>query len=105
MEPGINIIVGENNTGKSAVFRFISSVYYNLLTDYVQNGKAHAACQIKHGDNTILWRKVKSPKGGDAKTTYWLNGEPFTKVGRSQLTELHNFFMFMKLRCLGNESS
>lgn len=90
---GINLICGETNSGKSAIFRAIRSTFLNPKKPSVKylNYKADKfQVQIDYEGNDIKWDVT--PK----KTKYTINGEEFIKVGMTNLFKLisnHGFVL------------
>ena len=79
---GINIIVGQSNSGKSAILRAIKGAILNPSGSqkYIKNGTSGFEVSLDYNGNTIEWsRTSKSPK-------YTINGEEYLKVGSSNLT-------------------
>lgn len=83
-EQGINIIVGESNSGKSAILRAIKGAILNPngSQKYIKNKTNGFKVDIDYEGNEIEWsRGGKSPK-------YVVNGEEYLKVGNSNLTDI-----------------
>lgn len=81
---GINLIVGQSNSGKSAIFRAIKGAVLNPSGSqkYIKNGTKGFKVGLEYEGNSIEWsRDSKSPK-------YKVNGEDYLKVGGSNLTNL-----------------
>ena len=81
---GINIIVGQSNSGKSAILRAIKGAVLNPngSQKYIKNGTTGFKVGIEYEGNDIEWsRSSKSPK-------YTINGEEYLKVGNSNLTNI-----------------
>lgn len=81
---GINIIVGQSNSGKSAILRAIKGAVLNPngSQKYIKNGTKGFTVGIEYEGNNIEWsRSSKSPK-------YVINGEEYLKVGNSNLTDI-----------------
>ena len=80
--PGLNVIIGQSNNGKSSIFRALKTCLYNdANTTSIRNGCDQFAIGIQTDNNTIICQRGKS-------TTYRINGEMFQKVGRAQLPEV-----------------
>lgn len=81
---GINIIVGQSNSGKSAILRAIKGAVLNPngSQKYIQKGTNGFKVNLEYEGNSIEWsRGAKSPK-------YVVNGEEYLKVGSSNLTDV-----------------
>lgn len=81
---GINIIVGQSNSGKSAILRAIKGAVLNPngSQKYIQKGADKFKVNLEYEGNSIEWsRGSKSPK-------YVVNGEEYLKVGNSNLTDI-----------------
>lgn len=80
--PGLNVIQGESNNGKTAIFRAIKSAIYNVPgTTNVRYGADCYVIGIAYGGNTVIYKK-----GTD--TVYIVNGQQYNRPGRAQLTEV-----------------
>lgn len=77
---GINIIVGQSNSGKSAILRAIKGAVLNPngSQKYIKNDSKGFKVDINYAGNDIEWSREKSPK-------YIINGEEYVKVGNSNL--------------------
>lgn len=74
---GFTVIVGKNNVGKSAVIRAIDAALTNQAgSDYIRTGTKQTEVDISRPGLEIEWKK-------GAKTTYKVNGEPFSALNRS----------------------
>lgn len=81
---GINIIVGQSNSGKSAILRAIKGAITNPNGSqrYIKNGTKEFKVNLDYEGNQIEWsRSSKSP-------TYKINGESYQKVGGSTLVDI-----------------
>ena len=80
---GINIIVGQSNSGKSAILRAIKGAVLNTSGSqkYIKNGTKGFKVGIEYQGNSIEWsRTSKSPE-------YVINGEKYAKTGSSNLLD------------------
>jgi len=86
LTPGMTVLVGPTDSGKSAIFRAIKSAVFNASgTDFIQQGQNKAEVKFEFDGNEIVWEKdAKS----SSPTTYYLNGQTLTKVGRTQVDEV-----------------
>lgn len=81
---GINIIVGQSNSGKSAILRAIKGTVLNPngSQKYIQKGTDSFKVNLEYEGNSIEWsRGARSPK-------YVVNGEEYLKVGSSNLSDI-----------------
>lgn len=77
--PGVNIIVGKNMSGKSALLRALRLLLYNKPegSDFVSWGDTNTEITIEYGDHVI--RRIK----GKRKNVYVVDGSEFTGFGRA----------------------
>lgn len=82
---GINLIVGQSNSGKTASLRAVKSVVTNPTSakKFVKHRANEANVGMTYLDNEVIW--TKSAKGG---TTYFVNGEEYSKMGTQDLFNL-----------------
>ena len=86
--PGFNVIVGTNNSGKTAIVRALRKVCYDepAGADFVNDGMTECEICITL-DNGTITRKVQVKRDEDGYATlgthsYEVNGETFTAFGR-----------------------
>lgn len=81
--PGINILIGQSNSGKTAILRALNAVLTNpsYAKTFIKHNETHAAVSYDYNGNSVTWSK--SAKGG---TVYNVNGESYSKVGTSDIT-------------------
>ena len=80
---GINIIVGQSNSGKSAILRALKGAVLNTSGSqkYIKNGTKGFKVGIDYQGNSIEWsRTSRSPE-------YVINGEKYAKTGSSNLLD------------------
>lgn len=84
--PGLNVIVGPSNTGKTACLRSILTAVFNLHKDsHVTMGEDQSAVGIRYNGHEVIWkRNIKSA----SKSSYKIDGAIYTKVGKGQLKEV-----------------
>lgn len=83
-EPGINLLVGQSNSGKTAILRAIKSVLTNpsRAKTFIKHNKDKACVEITFENNDISWaRSAKS-------SSYIINDELYEKLGNSDLFNL-----------------
>lgn len=76
--PGVNVIVGRNMTGKSALLRALRLLFFNKPegSDFVSWGAKNAEIEIEYGDHTI--RRIK----GKRTNIYEVDGSEFKNFGK-----------------------
>ena len=81
--PGLTILQGESNGGKSSVFRAIENTIFNQSgTSNVQHGKQFYLVGIENNGHKVVFKKGKS--GG----VYKVDGVEYSKVGVGQLEQV-----------------
>jgi DNA repair protein SbcC/Rad50 len=100
--PGLNVIVGDTNAGKSAVMRAIKGAVFNSGSDdLVRIGKRYGAVKLDNGKHTMMWRRDSNGKNN--KTMYQFDGgDPIGKVGRTQLQEVVDYFNLTDVKMNNN---
>jgi exonuclease SbcC len=80
---GVNVIVGPNNCGKSAIVSALSVLATNASGDYmVRHGCDSCSVTVTTAEgDEIIWRRVKGTP------SYVLNGQEFYRVGRGEPPE------------------
>lgn len=83
-EEGINLIVGQGNSGKSATLRAIKAAILNTsgAHRFIKHGTDNTAVSIKYKENEIEWCRTKK------EIKYNINNENYIKVGNSNLFKL-----------------
>lgn len=81
---GINVIVGQSNSGKSAIIRAIKGAILNPKGSqkFIKHGEDKLLVSIKYLDNDINWTRTNK------ESKYEVNGEKYLKVGNSNLTKI-----------------
>lgn len=80
--PGLNVVVGPSNNGKSAIFRAIKSAIFNYPgTTSVRIGASDYYVGIESNGHKVVYKKGTS-------TSYIIDGKQYNKPGRSQLPEV-----------------
>lgn len=79
--PGVNVVVGQSNSGKTAILRAIQTNILNPKGSQrrIQHNKDESIITIKYLDNTISWIRTKK------ESSYEINGKPFKKAGTSNV--------------------
>lgn len=83
-EKGINIIVGQSNSGKTSVLRAIDTLVNNGSgsAEFIKRGTKQTSVEMDYNGNNIKWNRT--PK----EIEYSINGEKFLKVGSTDLFKL-----------------
>jgi len=82
--PGLTVIQGESNNGKSALFRAIKSCIYNEPgISNVRVGCKNYMVGIEHKGHKVIFQKGEN-------SLYMIDGQQFNKVGKSQVPEVAN---------------
>src|SRR6476620_11343366 len=83
--PGLTVLVGPNNCGKSAVVAGLQILCHNENSTYVlRHGERECLVKVETDDgHCIEWRRKNAP-------SYLIDGKLFDRLGRSGLPdELH----------------
>ena len=95
-EPGLTAILGESNNGKSAIFRAIMSAIYNEPgTTNIRFGADAYMVGIEHNNHKVILQK-------GANSLYLVDGEKYTKIGKTQLDEVANALNIRSLSINGS---
>lgn len=80
--PGLNVIQGQSNNGKTAVFRAIQTAVFNLSREsHVTLGETKSAVGIKYNGHEVIWRRDNN---APSPMSYRVDGKILTKLGRGQ---------------------
>ena len=81
---GLNFIIGQSNSGKTATFRAVKDCLLNpsKAARHIKNGNSQATVTIEYNDNVITWKRMSS------SSVYEINGQEYIKVGRSNAFKL-----------------
>jgi uncharacterized protein YoxC len=98
LTPGITVITGATNNGKSAIIRAIDSALFNLGDDaMVRGGQRYYGIKISNGSHTMLM--ARDNVGKNEKTAYQFDdGTVQKKVGRGQLEEVSRMFNIREVK-------
>jgi glutaredoxin-related protein len=96
---GLTIITGQNNTGKSALARAVSSVFTNPRgNSFVRIGSPSTSVEIDFEDgNTVKWSKGKNIN------QYEVNGKLIQKVGTDVPDEVYQASLVKSVEIDGKE--
>lgn len=82
--PGLTVIQGESNNGKTALFRAIKSCIYNEPgTSNVRIGCKNYMVGIEHKGHKVILQKGEN-------SLYLIDGQQYNKIGKQQLPEVAN---------------
>lgn len=88
LQPGLTVITGLSNNGKSSIMRLIRSLIFNTNSDSsIQQGKDSYTIGIIDGNNKVI---VKRDMNAPNKTVYSVNGNVLKKVGRNVVPEVED---------------
>lgn len=92
LKPGINLISGNSNNGKSSTIRAIRDFIFNKISnDKIRHGEKELSIAIDNAEAT------RTSKG----TVYNIAGEKFEKVGKTILPEIVDKFNITELKING----
>lgn len=81
-EPGLNVIVGESNNGKTAILRAIETAIFNLSRpEHITLGETVSAVGLQYNGHTIIWRRDSE---APSPMSYKIDGQLYSKLGRGQ---------------------
>lgn len=82
--PGITLLVGQSNSGKSATLRAIKALLTNpsRAKTYIKHGKDSTNVEITFEGNNVSWSR------SNKESSYNINGEEYSKVGNKTLFDL-----------------
>lgn len=83
---GLNFIIGQSNSGKSATFRALKACLLNPKGSqrFIKNGTSKAEVTLEYNGNEITWDRTSK------ESKYIINGEPFYKTGSSNAFKILN---------------
>ena len=85
-KPGLNILIGNTESGKSTLFRAIGSILTGKMPeDYIRKGTKGCEVEIQFSDNTIF-KRSRNKKDNIAN----VNGTVFERVGKEIPFEYFN---------------
>ena len=83
-QPGLTLIIGESNNGKSAIFRAMKSCIYNEPgTSNVRIGCKNYLVGIENNNHKVILQKGEN-------SLYLIDGQQYNKIGKTQLEEVGN---------------
>ena len=85
-EPGLNVIVGASNNGKSSTLRAITSALFNLSKDsHITIGETMSVVGIRYNGHDVVWKRDLNLA---SKNSYKIDGKTYTKLGKGQPKEV-----------------
>ncbi|MDX1964014.1 MAG: AAA family ATPase [Pirellulales bacterium] len=96
--PGLNVLVGPNNCGKSALVAALRILAHNENSTYVtRHGQKFCGVTLTTSDgHTIQWSRKNSPK-------YKINGQDFDRLKSGAPPELHSILRMPIIECESDE--
>lgn len=84
--PGLNVVIGPNNCGKSAIVAALQAVVSGSKGDFmVRHGQTRASVTVHTSEGHVIkWRRRRS-------VSYVINGREIHRVGLSTPDDLHDF--------------
>lgn len=81
---GLNFIIGQSNSGKTATFRALKALLLNPAGSQRFIKKGHSAAQVTmlYNGNEITWKR------GQKDSSYIINGETYIKTGKSDVFKI-----------------
>ena len=78
-QTGLNFIIGQSNSGKSATFRALKACLLNPAGSqrFIKKGNSKSEVILKYNGQEIQWERTSK------ESNYIINGEPYYKTGRS----------------------
>ena len=96
--PGLNVIVGPSNNGKSSLLKAIkSSLYTTPGTTPIRAGQTSYAVGISYNNHTVILQK------GMKESVYMVDGEKYTKFGTTTPEAVSNALNIKELTLNGNK--
>ena len=83
---GLNFIIGQSNSGKSATFRALKACLLNPAGSqrFIKRGKSRANVTVMYNGQEIEWDRTNST------SSYTINGEEYRNTGRSDAFKILN---------------
>lgn len=85
-DKGITVLVGQSNSGKSAILRAVKALLTNPkgAQRFIKKGTEEATVTLSYLGNEVTWKKSKD------SGSYKINGEDFIKVGGKDVFSMLN---------------
>lgn len=96
--PGLNVIQGPSNNGKSSLFKAIKSAFYTVPgTTPIKFGEDSYIVGINHNEHTVVFKK------GLKDSIYLVDGEKYTKFGTTTPAIVSDVLNIRELELNGNK--
>lgn len=96
--PGLNVITGPSNNGKSSIFKAIkANIYTTPGTSPIRAGQSSYAVGITYNGHTVILQK------GLKESVYLVDGEKYTKFGTTTPPVVSNTLNIKELVLNGNK--
>lgn len=81
---GLNFIIGQSNSGKSATFRALKACLSNPSSSkrFIKKGTRRASVKLEYNGNQIVWNRTAG------ESSYTINGEDYIKTGKSSALKI-----------------
>lgn len=81
---GLNFIIGQSNSGKSATFRALKTCLMNIIGSqrFIKKGTDSSIVTLEYSGNKIIWKRT--PKD----SSYTINGEEYLKTGKDSALKI-----------------
>lgn len=80
--PGLNVIVGSSNQGKSSTGRALETAVYNVSRErHVTIGEVKSMVAIKYNNHEVIWRRDTTAA---SQVAYRVDGKIYKKLGKGQ---------------------
>lgn len=85
-QTGLNFIIGQSNSGKSATFRALKACLLNPAGSqrFIKKDTNKTTVELKYNGNDILWSKAEKAN------SYFINGEEYRNTGKSDAFKILN---------------
>lgn len=87
--PGLNVILGQSNNGKSSIIRSLETALFNIpRANHITLGETYSQVIMQYNGNEIIWQRDSK---SSSQVTYTVNGELYQKLSKGQpefITEL-----------------
>ena len=85
-QTGLNFIIGQSNSGKSATFRALKACLLNPAGSqrFIKRDKNRATVTLEYNGNEISWDKTNTTN------RYFINGEEYRNTGKSDAFKILN---------------
>ena len=96
--PGLNVIQGPSNNGKSSLFKALKSAFYTIPgTTPIKSGESAYMVGINYNGHKVVYKK------GLKDSIYLVDGEKYTKFGTNTPTAVSEALNIKELELNGNK--